>query len=597
MGKLAALKECTTVGELAALLGFSAKALGYISRGLDDKLKYTSFEIPKRSGGTRQIHAPIPQLKLAQKRLSELLEECLTEVEETLGVKNRLAHGFRKKHSILTNASVHRGQRFVLNFDLNNFFGTIGFSRVLGFFLKNRHFELDRNVALLIAQLSCHEGKLPQGSPTSPVISNLIGGILDIRLAKIARANGCAYSRYADDISISTSAPEFPGAIATHDSAANKWALSKPIVEAVSACGFSINPSKTRVLYRRSRQEVTGIVVNRHVNVNSTYRRELRAMVDRLRSTGSYIRKEPELDGTGSTKVVEKPGSLNQLRGMLAYPIQVERFRFGTASLPAERTGNENLLRRFLFYTTFAGAPRPLILAEGKTDYIYLEAAIRSLGPAFPILLPPSGGELLVKFLKSTTSVERLFGLTGGQDPLQKFVSQYGGEYRPIKGPKGEHPVIVLLDNDKGGLQALNHIRNYYKVSTPAGAQFFHIAHNLYVVLSSKMGMAPHCIEDCFDASTRAETLSGKTLYIPSKGFDKSKHYGKAMFAEHVIKPKQKTIDFLGFQDILMAISQVITLHGSSMKSSKPKAQLKPVKASKPTKSLKNSRLSKPAKS
>src|SRR3546814_5352186 len=61
-------------------------------------------------------------------------------------------------------------------------------------------------------------------------------------------------------------------------------------------------------------QEVTGIVVNRHVNVNSTYRLRLRAMVDRLRSTGSYVRKEPELDGAGSTKLQEKPGTLNQLR-------------------------------------------------------------------------------------------------------------------------------------------------------------------------------------------------------------------------------------------------------------------------------------------
>lgn len=575
MSKLAALKACTSVGDLAALLGFSAKALGYISRGLDDKLKYTSFEIPKRSGGTRTIHAPIPQLKLAQRRLAKLLEDCLTEIETTLGVKNRLAHGFRKKHSILTNASVHRGQRFVLNFDLSDFFGTISFSRVLGFFLKNRHFELDRNVALLVAQLSCHEKRLPQGSPTSPIISNLIGGILDIRLAKIARAHGCAYSRYADDISISTSAPEFPIAIANRTPSTNSWTLSKTIVDAVSACGFSINPSKTRVLYRPSRQDVTGIVVNRHVNVNSTYRRKLRAMVDRLRSTGSYVRKRSELDGTGSTKLKDKAGTLNQLRGMLAYPIQVERFRLGSAPLPASRTGNENLLRRFLFYTTFANASRPLILAEGKTDNIYLAAAIRSLAPAFPALSSASSEELLIRFLRSTASFERLFGLTGGQDPLQKFASQYGSEYRPIKGPKGTKPVILLLDNDNGGLQALNHIRNYYKFPTPDGPQYFYVAHNLYVVLSSPMGGPSHCIEDCFDASTRAETLSGKTLHIPSKGFDKSKHYGKAMFAEHVIKPKQKTIDFSGFKNILGAISQIISNHATSVKASKQTTPLK----------------------
>src|SRR3546814_6615884 len=145
---------------------------------------------------------------------------------------------------------------------------------------------------------------------------------------------------------------------------------------------------------------------------------------------------------------------------MLAYPIQVERFRLGSGPLPATRTGNERLLRRFLFYTTFANGSLPLILAEGKTDSIYLVAAIRSLAPAFPTLSPAGGGELLVRFPRSTASFERLFDLTGGQDPLQKFISQYRSDYKPIKGPKGTQPVIVFLDNDKGGLQALKHIRN-----------------------------------------------------------------------------------------------------------------------------------------
>lgn len=566
MSNLSALKGCTAVGDLAALLGFSAKALGYISRGLPDHLKYTSFEIPKRSGGTRTIHAPIPQLKLAQGRLAALLQDCQTEIEATLGVKNRLAHGFRKDHSILTNASIHRGQRYVLNFDLSDFFGSISFSRVLGFFLKNRHFELDRNVALLIAQLSCHDRRLPQGSPTSPVISNLIGGILDIRIAKIARAQGCAYSRYADDISISTSAPQFPVSIATKCPSTHGWLLSKTVTDAVLACGFKVNPEKTRLTHRISRQDVTGVVVNKHVNVDARYRRRLRAMVHRLRSTGTYFLERSELDGAASTKTTKKFGTLNQLRGMLSFPIQVERFRLGSAPLPAALTGNELLLRRFLFYTTFANGRHPVILAEGKTDSIYLAAAIRSLASAFPALSPPGGGELLVRFLRSTPSIERLFGLKGGQDPLQKFATQYQSEYGPIKGPKGYHPVIILLDNDHGGRQALNHIRKHYKIAEPEGVQYLHIVDNLYVVLSSEIGESPHCIEDCFDESTRTETLSGKTLHVPSKGFDKSKHYGKSMFAEYVIKPKQKTIDFSGFEPLLAALSQVIDAHAASTK-------------------------------
>jgi RNA-directed DNA polymerase len=135
MSALAQLKLCTTVGDVAHLLGFTAKALGYVAWGIAPAAKYTTFDIPKRSGGKRTINAPAPQLKLAQQKLSNLLQQCENEIEKEIGVKRRLAHGFKREHSILTNADVHRCQRFVLNFDLADFFGTIHFGRVRGFFI------------------------------------------------------------------------------------------------------------------------------------------------------------------------------------------------------------------------------------------------------------------------------------------------------------------------------------------------------------------------------------------------------------------------------------------------------------------------------
>ncbi|MEN5291157.1 reverse transcriptase domain-containing protein [Stenotrophomonas lactitubi] len=194
MDELAKLKACTNTGELARLLDFQTKTLSYIAWGNPSAAKYSTFDIPKRSGGKRTIHAPSPQLKLAQGKLSTLLQACEKEIEEELGVKHPVAHGFKQGRSILTNADVHRRQRYVLNFDLTDFFGTINFGRVRGFLLENRNFKLHRDVATIIAQIACHEDRLPQGAPTSPVISNLIGNILDIRLSKLARAHGCAYS-------------------------------------------------------------------------------------------------------------------------------------------------------------------------------------------------------------------------------------------------------------------------------------------------------------------------------------------------------------------------------------------------------------------
>ncbi|MDI7066679.1 RNA-directed DNA polymerase, partial [Klebsiella pneumoniae] len=71
------------------------------------------FQIPKRRGGVRTISAPIEKLKLLQKRVATLLEECIDEIDAERGVRNTLSHGFRKKHSILTNAAPHRNRRYV----------------------------------------------------------------------------------------------------------------------------------------------------------------------------------------------------------------------------------------------------------------------------------------------------------------------------------------------------------------------------------------------------------------------------------------------------------------------------------------------------
>ena len=116
----------------------------------------------------------------------------------------------RKKRSILTNATLHKRRRYVLNLDLEDFFPSITFGRIRGFFIKDKHFALQEKVATVIAQIACFNNELPQGSPCSPVLSNLIGHLLDTRLARFARLYKCTYSRYADDITFSTSRKDFP---------------------------------------------------------------------------------------------------------------------------------------------------------------------------------------------------------------------------------------------------------------------------------------------------------------------------------------------------------------------------------------------------
>jgi RNA-directed DNA polymerase len=155
---------------------------------------------------------------LLQRRLSDLLQNCVEEINQAQNRKDQLAHGFKRGRSIITNATKHRKRRYVLNIDLQDFFGTINFGRVRGFFLKDRNFALHPDAATVLAQIACHQNSLPQGSPCSPVISNLIGHVLDIHLGKLAFHNGCTYSRYADDITFSTNKGPFPVVLWNHGS-------------------------------------------------------------------------------------------------------------------------------------------------------------------------------------------------------------------------------------------------------------------------------------------------------------------------------------------------------------------------------------------
>lgn len=267
MTRLEALRSADSLAGLAFLLGFQPKALAYILYIKSPAAKYSSFTIPKKAGGVREIRAPAPDLMNLQTRLSGLLQDCEQEIRAHLNLKRTISHGFVRHKSIMTNASQHLHKRYVFNIDLEDFFGTINFGRVRGFFIKNRNFLLTPKMATVLTQIICFENKLPQGAPTSPVVSNLIAHILDIRMVKLASKADCLYSRYADDLTFSTNEKHFPDSIATCKNADHNWAVGQDLRNVVHASGFRLNDKKTRIHYADSRQEVTGLVVNRKVNV------------------------------------------------------------------------------------------------------------------------------------------------------------------------------------------------------------------------------------------------------------------------------------------------------------------------------------------
>ena len=166
MSHLARLRDAKSRRDLASILGVQTKTISFLLYKLPDIKKFRSFEIPKRNGEKRLIKAPEPRLKMLQCRLADTLYSC---VKEIYGDPPRrlLSHGFLHSSSIYTNASVHKNRRYVLNLDLKDFFPSLNFGRVRGFFIKDRNFELNEHVATVIAQIACHNNELPQGSPCS----------------------------------------------------------------------------------------------------------------------------------------------------------------------------------------------------------------------------------------------------------------------------------------------------------------------------------------------------------------------------------------------------------------------------------------------
>lgn len=261
--------QLLTRREVADFLGIPLNKLTWWVWALRPSRRYEEFEIARRSGGEpRTIRAPIKPIKDLQRTLAEMLVAVYRPPVH--------AHGFVKGRGPVTSATRHQQQKWVLKLDLEDFFPSIHFGRVYGLF-RAYPFEYPDEVASLLAQLCCHKNELPQGAPTSPVISNLICRGMDREFASIARTERCFYSRYADDICFSTNRNAFPSSLAIRESDGVR--LGEELLQMLAHHGFSAHPEKTQLVFRAQRQRVTGLIVNSKVNVSRDYVRSLRNLL------------------------------------------------------------------------------------------------------------------------------------------------------------------------------------------------------------------------------------------------------------------------------------------------------------------------------
>ena len=250
-----------SINELLELLDLKNRESYFFYSKNRSRFLYHEFNIKKRNGGERTIETPSSEVRPILNAIGEVffskfhLDEC--------------CNGFVKGRSILTNAAPHIGAKTLFKFDIKDFFPSINMKKLFYLF---RFYGYGTNVSKYLCFLCLNKNlTLPQGSPISPVISNLIAVRLDARIKGFCSRHSdlcLSYTRYADDITVSSK---------NKLGEADIKRIQATIYSIIEDCGFMPNKEKCKVYKQGMRLEVTGINVN-HIqipHVNKRYIREV----------------------------------------------------------------------------------------------------------------------------------------------------------------------------------------------------------------------------------------------------------------------------------------------------------------------------------
>ena len=251
--------------DLSDLLEVKDKFLAAILYGVEIRKKYRTFQIQKKSKQPRTIHAPPNNLLILQSKVNTILKLVYS--------PKPCVNGFVDGRNIVDNATQHLKKRHVLNIDLEDFFPSIHIGRVKGAFMSPP-FSVPEEPAEVLAQIcTLANGVLPQGAPTSPIISNIICRSLDSELTLFAKEIKVTYTRYADDLTFSTSLYRIPEQLFSINN--GKVELSRRIVSIIEKHTFKVNLSKVHYSSPLISQRVTGVTVNEFPNIRRSFTRSI----------------------------------------------------------------------------------------------------------------------------------------------------------------------------------------------------------------------------------------------------------------------------------------------------------------------------------
>jgi RNA-directed DNA polymerase len=296
------------VGSLSDLVHLSSGLLYRLSRY--NNSFYSRFRLKKKGGGNRFIFSPTKEMKAVQAWILRMILDRI-QVSES-------AMGFRKGKNIFHNALCHKGNRYFLCLDIENFFPSIPYSKIYNVF---KTIGYDPHVSHIFSALCTCDGILPQGGVTSPSLSNIICNRMDRRIAGYVGKQNITYTRYADDMVFSSINPR------------RLVGIKRVIAEILISEGFTLNEAKTRFLGPRRQRKVTGLVMSDDsFGIGRIKKRKLRATIHRL------VKKK--LSQKSKDKLVQ------QINGWLAFIYGVDRKGFGQIAKYAKNLFKRNGIRR-----------------------------------------------------------------------------------------------------------------------------------------------------------------------------------------------------------------------------------------------------------
>ena len=561
------MKNIKTRNDFAKFIGVKLQTLTYLLYIKKIDNCYNTLEIPKKNGDTRTICVPNKNLKKVQKKLYNKLSTYYDEIKTQNNFTSKISHGFEKNRSIVTNAEVHKNKRYVVNLDLLVFFPSINFGRVRSYFIKNNYFEINDDIATILAQLTCYKGTLPQGASTSPLIANMICNIMDIRILKIAKKYRLDYTRYADDLTFSTN---------------NKYFLNdydkflEDIKNIIHRSGFELNSKKTRLLFSNSRQEVTGLVVNKKISVPKEYYKNTRAMAHSLYKNGYFL-------------IDDEVGTIEQLEGRFSFINQINLYNIDNKKKNMwHLNSKEKQYQKFMIYKTFYANEKPLIITEGKTDVLYIKAALKKYYKYFPNLITKKdNGNFVfhVNFFKRKQKHSYYLNLVkDGADTIKNIYSNCYiktknnknittvHDFKKLCGERETNPVILIFDNEmvSNKDRPLKKFLNEIKVNA---SQKDKLKENLYINICDNPYLCTYqlnnkeaCeieIEDLFPADVLEHEINGRKFSKKDSTHDNG-FYGKNEFSQYVYS-NYESIDFSNFISLLSAINEIIELYPNNI--------------------------------